>query len=670
MKESDYPGYIKRGTGIVSSVKSNSQGGHDVIVKYGTKLSDAFQCLPYGRINKNETGIGATTLELKSNRNSIIVQPLRFTASEKANDDPSVFFFGSVNRTNHTKLEVELDDYLKDTTYLNKKITVVADSLRKLVDFMKQRVEISKYFLLLDEIDSIQKDSVFRNKMEDCIEVYKTFPLENRAVISATLLNFSDPDLASLNDSPLTTIKYPKHKKPVDIQLYNCIIPKEFAFELIKNQYSSYPDQKILVAYNSVTMCLAMADNLKKRTKIHANEIAIHCGKNQKNDAKIKDYKEVILNKKLPRRINFITSAFFNGFDIEEDFILIIISEPEKESTRLSELTMFQIIGRCRTKLHSVYITTKFQDIKEEDKVYPSLDLLIEAAKDEINALECLEKHYKRNKELLKKATVMRRKFIENSGFNGFNFVKEIHQDDNNYKFSISHLNIDAYLEDMRVKTTLYNSDMNLKKAFEDKGYNVTIKNDFTTDQLIKPIKEDNKTNIKSFLQSLKGLNKIGVHARHVIETDSEKKSILKFIIKVIDSGFTLISILNTLEKHNKIDITRLEESLEYSLEKANGNPIDSPKKSEINAYFKQGKIYTDTEITNFYKDLINKKPLMVPDQVNIKFNIAEKYFTQYINFQKTTKNVSGEKVSSRKVIDFNPLNLVKNKKKQNTLSK
>ena len=48
------------------------------------KLSDIFITTPYGLIKKNRTGIGATTLELNSPRNSIIVVPTKTLAYEKA----------------------------------------------------------------------------------------------------------------------------------------------------------------------------------------------------------------------------------------------------------------------------------------------------------------------------------------------------------------------------------------------------------------------------------------------------------------------------------------------------------------------------------------------------------------------------------------------------------
>ncbi|MBC7423212.1 MAG: hypothetical protein H7334_07120, partial [Ferruginibacter sp.] len=60
-----------------------------------TKLTDVFTKMPYGLIHKEETGIGATTLELKAKRNSIIVEPIKVTASTKAYKEKGAFYVGS-----------------------------------------------------------------------------------------------------------------------------------------------------------------------------------------------------------------------------------------------------------------------------------------------------------------------------------------------------------------------------------------------------------------------------------------------------------------------------------------------------------------------------------------------------------------------------------------------
>ena len=72
---------IKDESFIVDSTLNDS-GGYDFVLKNGTWLGDVLEFLPNGIINKGITGIGATTLELNCDRNSIIIQPLKMTVEE------------------------------------------------------------------------------------------------------------------------------------------------------------------------------------------------------------------------------------------------------------------------------------------------------------------------------------------------------------------------------------------------------------------------------------------------------------------------------------------------------------------------------------------------------------------------------------------------------------
>jgi hypothetical protein len=66
--------------------------GREIVIKgknpnesnRNTKLGDVLDFLPYGLIHKDETGLGATTLELVCKRHSIIVELIRATAYSKA----------------------------------------------------------------------------------------------------------------------------------------------------------------------------------------------------------------------------------------------------------------------------------------------------------------------------------------------------------------------------------------------------------------------------------------------------------------------------------------------------------------------------------------------------------------------------------------------------------
>lgn len=81
---------IKNQKLIVS--KTNKPSGIEIVIQRKnkasfqeqTRLLDVFKFHPSGVLYKEETGIGATTLELRSLRNSIIVEPIKITASSKA----------------------------------------------------------------------------------------------------------------------------------------------------------------------------------------------------------------------------------------------------------------------------------------------------------------------------------------------------------------------------------------------------------------------------------------------------------------------------------------------------------------------------------------------------------------------------------------------------------
>lgn len=102
------------------------------------KLSDVFENLPWGIIKKNRTGVGATTLEINSPRNSIIVVPTRALALNKAipsklegTDKYRVLYVGGI--TTGVKVP-SVEAYLADNEIKYKKFIVVIDSLPRLIE--------------------------------------------------------------------------------------------------------------------------------------------------------------------------------------------------------------------------------------------------------------------------------------------------------------------------------------------------------------------------------------------------------------------------------------------------------------------------------------------------------------------------------------------------------
>lgn len=158
-----------------------------------TKLGHVLNYLPNGIIDKSITGLGGTTLELDCERNSIIVEPLKFTAESKANH-PSlnnkykIFNFAVPKKSFDlgfmvtdillpAELEDKFNDYLK---YCKKndqplKFICVSDQLGKLKNYINQieDLKFEDFHLLIDEIDSMQLQSDFRNVMHYVMEFIK-----------------------------------------------------------------------------------------------------------------------------------------------------------------------------------------------------------------------------------------------------------------------------------------------------------------------------------------------------------------------------------------------------------------------------------------------------------------------------------------------------------------
>ncbi|MDB0011785.1 hypothetical protein N9E20_03150, partial [Crocinitomicaceae bacterium] len=305
---------------VLEKEEDSEYKGKHFTLKYGSYLGDVLTQLPSGRIDKRETGIGATHLELQCKRNSIIVQPLKVTAETKAKGKDGIKYFGdiegapmTIGKLLGTEKETKLIQYIKDDSYEFKKISIVADNLPKLINILVELgIDVyNEYFLLIDEIDSIQKDSSFRGRMNACMEIYKKFNKKNRAVISATLIDFSDPEI--VND-PLTVFQYTEHiKGHVDIIHTTTLL--ETSIEKIISALST--GEKLLVAINSLKDIQTIAHNLNKESILSYDEITVLCGSNKDNKEKIKKFRSAsITDNQLPNKLNFITSAFFTGYDL------------------------------------------------------------------------------------------------------------------------------------------------------------------------------------------------------------------------------------------------------------------------------------------------------------------------------------------------------------------
>ena len=297
-------------------------------------LSNYLTKMPHGLVDKKIPGIGATTLEINSKRNSIIVFPTKALAYSKHSKHPNTLYVGSEIKGEKEKVtNQQIEEYLAKDGY--KKLLVVADSLGRLLGIIGKNYK--DYFLMIDEIDVLQTDNNFRPQLENVIDYYLMFPLKNRCMVTATMKEFINPLLKKECKFSITWIYNARR----DVKLLHTNNTTQTVIEYL----ISHPRDKIFIAYNSILQIQNILSTLDEETR---KECAILC-----SEASIKEAGEYFVpklgdNDTLPARINFATCCYFTGIDIEDSYHLITVSDVRRSHSMLTLDRMTQIHGRCR----------------------------------------------------------------------------------------------------------------------------------------------------------------------------------------------------------------------------------------------------------------------------------------------------------------------------------
>ena len=437
-------------------------------------LQDVFITTPHGLIKKNRTGIGATTLELNSPRNSIIVVPTRALAYEKAasskiegeSDKYRVLYVGG----DITGFVVpEISDYLMDSSIRYKKFIVVADSLPRLLRIIGKE-HYKDYFLMIDEIDSYQYDCSYRPNMENVMDYYFQFPISHRCLVSATIGEFSNKDIV---EEPIINVQF-DNSQSRNINLIHTDKAEIRLKKLIEEIATTNPDDKILIAYNSVKGCATIINSLNDNLK---SECAILCS--SKNE-EITEYYSDIVEDRLPKRITFMTCTYFVGVDITERFHLITAINVSKPYTILSTDKLQQIAGRCRHP-EGLLSETIIYTTKNNNNEMPTG--LQEQVLEDAEALATFGNLYSKLKNKFPKSyyftdELIEKDFIETTAkrYLGSSPVKLIRKNSDGI-FVPSYFNIDFVRIQVDLLGRLYSTSNNLIDALKSEGHTVEVNN-------------------------------------------------------------------------------------------------------------------------------------------------------------------------------------------------
>ena len=437
------------------------------ILKDNTYLSDTFDKTPNGIVIKNNTGIGATSLELKAKRNSIIVEPLKVTASLKAKKSSDYFYAGS--KTEHFSSDFDenkLRAYLNNSSIGFKKIIVVADSLPKVYKLLSKE-EKNDFFLMVDESDTFQLDSSFRESMSSCYRIYKKHPKELRCLLTATPIDFNDPEL---KDEKKTFFKHENEQnRDITISYVNNNIG--FCADLIAKYYTANPDKKIMVAFNDVGELYNLAKKVEKNLSLGRGKIAILCSKSKQQKADV--YFKELRGEMLPTSINLVTSAYFTGYDLNEPYRLMVLTTENSKLNQHTTDRLKQIAGRCRTpnKLISEDIIHKFNSETSITETEWTLEELEKQARTLLEVLNCMKVHLLSSSSLKNEIEEIQKQFLKSSKLKPFGFDLLSKNDD--AKYELNYLAVDAILHIQKEINSTYRTKNQLADKLVKEGHNV-----------------------------------------------------------------------------------------------------------------------------------------------------------------------------------------------------
>lgn len=312
-----------------------------ITLKEGQYLSDVMNEIPSNCIlSKRIPGCGATTLELDTNRSSIIVVPNVPVIVSKCNKYPNLLgVYEGVSQS-------QIIEYL--TNNPTRKIMTTPESFGKVkAACEKCNINIyTEFFLLEDECHQIIKDVDYR---PDIVMPMNDFFLFNRkALVSATPIGFSDPRFEE------------NHFEIIEITAdydYRQDITVTHTYNIAKavGQYLESHNETVCFFVNSVVEIYSIMNQFSL-----LENSAVYCA--PKSRSKLKNEygftnAHTEWSADTMKKYNFFTGRFFTAFDLELPYKpdLVMITDPyNAEYTMLDvDTDCIQICGRFRNGINS-----------------------------------------------------------------------------------------------------------------------------------------------------------------------------------------------------------------------------------------------------------------------------------------------------------------------------
>lgn len=365
-----------------------------VYIKENQRLSDIFpDGIPANTIiDKTVCGIGATYLEIHTDRDSIIIEPNVPVIIGKMQQHSQI-----IGVFSEKIKQKDIADKVRNTLG-HVKIMTTPDSYNKVTAALKS-IGIdykNSYFLLFDECEKLVSDIDYRPNM--ALPISDFFKFTNKAMVSATPIVVNDPRFTEQGFKIIKVRPDYDHKQVIELKPTNNV---NAMFRKTLERIGDEPMKCIF--YNSVTGIRDLIDYLGIVDKSN-----IYCSTESSKELKRSGYNVYDSITDSLNKYNFFTSRFYSAVDIvlDEKPVVIMLSNPYKtvdNKTPYSlidpETESIQIMGRFRNGIdrliHITSISKKLQfETREEleyrlEEEYQCLEMIGQLCDD----ADTIEKH-------------------------------------------------------------------------------------------------------------------------------------------------------------------------------------------------------------------------------------------------------------------------------------
>ena len=331
-----------------------------ITLSQGQYLSDVMDMIPSGCIlSKRIPGCGATTLELQTDRSSIIIVPNVPVIISKCKKYPNMLGVYE-NITIHQVAEYLMENHTH-------KIMTTPESFCKVKSACEKcGIDIySDFFLLMDECHQLIADVDYR--IDIVMPMNDFFLFENKALVSATPIEFSDPRFKENHFETIEIVADYDYRQDITVtHTYN--IGKAVG------EYLENHDGTICVFLNSITTIYSIMNEFGL-----FEESAVYCAPKSKTKLKAEygfnsAYTEWSAD--TMKKYNFFTARFFTAFDLElnDKPEMVMVSDPYLAEYSMLDIDTdcIQICGRFRNGIKSathIYRTNPEITVKSREQI-------------------------------------------------------------------------------------------------------------------------------------------------------------------------------------------------------------------------------------------------------------------------------------------------------------